>query len=351
MRNYLFSLGIATAFLVSSCQEKAETKEFIRPVKLVEAVSLDIIEKSFPAVVSADQFSNLAFKMSGPLIAMNVNEGQRVKKGTVVAEIDETDYRLDMEAKKASYQNALSQMNRAEILLTKNAVSIQEYESSKTAYTNAKSAYECAKITLEDTKLRAPFDGFIQKKYVENYQRVQPGQEIVCLINPSKIQVQFTIPETNIMYFNNPNTIYVEFDTYKGKYFKAHVKEYVEASPDGSGVPVFLYIDDPDFNPEKYKISVGFSCRVIVKIENHSDVTGVGVPLSAIIFDNKANSKAVFIYDAQEKVVKQCNVEDKGLIVGRDEVIVEGNLKAGDRVVSAGANKLVDGQQVKVLTD
>ena len=351
MKNYLFTLGIATTFLMSACQEKAEKQEFIRPVKLAEAASLDVIEKSFPAVVSADQFSNLAFKMSGPLVAMNVQEGQRVKKGSVVAEIDETDYRLDLDAKKASFENALSQKNRAEILLTKNAVSIQEYESSKTAYTNAKSAFEVAKKTLEDTKLRAPFDGFIQKKYVENYQRVQPGQQIVCLINPEKIQVQFNIPETNIMYFNQPNTIFVEFDTFKGKIFKARVKEYVEASPDGSGVPVFLYIDDPTFDIDKYKISVGFSCRVILKIENTTDVTGVGVPLSAIFYDNKTNSKIVYIYDENERKVHRCAVEDKGLILGRDEVIVEGELKAGDRVVSAGANKLVDGQQVKVLTD
>lgn len=351
MKNYLFSLGIATAFLVSACHEKTETKEFIRPVKLVEATSLKYIEKSFPAVVSSDQFSNLAFKMSGPLIAMNIQEGQRVKKGTVVAEIDNTDYRLDLEAKKASYQNALSQLRRAETLLTKNAISIQEYETSKTTYTNAKSVYECAESTLYDTKLRAPFDGFIQKKYVENYQRVQPGQEIVCLINPKKIQVQFNIPETNIKYFSSPNTTYVEFDTCKGKYFKARVKEYVEASPDGSGVPVFLYIDDPEFDLNKYNISVGFSCRVIVKIENHSEVKGVGVPLSAIVFNNKANSKAVFVYNEKEQTVRQCNVEDKGVIVGRDEVIVEGDLKVGDRVVCAGGSKLVDGQQVKVLTD
>ena len=351
MKNYLFTLGIATTFLMSACQEKAEKQEFIRPVKLAEATSVNVIEKSFPAVVSADQFSNLAFKMSGPLVAMNIQEGQRVKKGTVVAQIDETDYRLDLDAKKASFENALSQKNRAEILLTKNAVSIQEYESSKTAYTNAKSAYEVAKKTLEDTKLRAPFDGFIQKKYVENYQRVQSGQQVVCLINPEKIQIQFNIPETNIMYFSQPNTIYVEFDNYKGKFFKARVKEYVEASPEGSGVPVFLKIDDPEFDINKYKTSVGFSCRVIIKIENPTDVTGVGVPLSAIVFDNKTNSKVVYIYDANEQKVRKCAVTDKGLILGRDEVIVEGNLQVGQSIVSAGANKLVDGQQVKVLTD
>ena len=351
MKKQIVVAGIFLAFLGTSCQKKAEKKEFIRPVKLVEASSLKVIEKSFPAVVAADEFSNLAFKMSGPLVSMPVDEGQQVKQGMVVAELDETDYRLDLEAKRASYQNALSQLDRAKILLTKNAVSIQEYETAQTNYTNAKSAYELAQSTLDDTKLRAPFDGFIQKRFVENYQRVQPGQQVVRLINPNRIQIQFNIPETNIVYFNSPNSLYVEFDTYKGKLFKARVKEYVEASPDGSGVPVYLYMDDPTFNLDTYKISVGFSCKVIVRIENHSEVTGVGVPLSAIIFNNKLNSKVVFVYNEEEGNVSQCEVTDKGVIVGRDEVIVEGALKPGDRVVFAGASKLVDGQQVNVLTD
>ena len=351
MKKQIVVAGILMAFLASSCQDKVEKKEFIRPVKLVEARSLKMIEKSYPAVVAADEFSNLAFKMSGPLVSMPVDEGQQVKEGMVVAELDESDYRLDMEAKRASYQNALSQLDRAKILLTKNAVSIQEYESAQTNYTNAKSAYELAQSTLEDTKLRAPFDGFIQKRFVENYQRVQPGQEVVRLINPKRIQIEFNIPETNIMYFNSPNSLYVEFDTYKGKQFKARVKEYVEASPDGSGVPVYLYIDDPEFNLDTYKISVGFSCKVIVRIENHTDVSGVGVPLSAIVFNNKLNSKVVFVYNKDEENVRQCEVTDKGVIVGRDEVIVEGDLKPNDRVVFAGANKLIDGQKVKVLTE
>ena len=56
------------------------------------------------------------------------------------------------------------------------------------------------------------------------------------------------MPETNVIYFSYPYQIYIEFDTYKGKIFKAKVKEYVEASPDGSGVPVFLQIEDPEFD-------------------------------------------------------------------------------------------------------
>ncbi len=342
-------LALATAALCA-CTEQPAKEKGPRPVKLAEVASLELVEKSYSGIVSPDQFSDLAFKMSGPLISMNVLEGQRVKKGQIVAEIDPTDYKLDLDAKRASYLNNKSQMERAEKLLSKNAISVQEYETTKTNYTNAKSAFEYAENTLNDTKLKAPFDGFIQKKYVENYQKVQAGQGIVCLINPMKLMVEFTIPETNIVYFTEPFNIYIEFDTYKGKFFKAKVKEYIEASPDGAGVPVFLTIDDPDFDLDKYKVSVGFSCRVIVNVESQKYGSGMTIPLSSVIYDNKTNKKTVFIYNSSTGKVEQRNIIDQGSILGRDNLIVTGDIKPGEKIVVAGASYLVDGQQVKVLS-
>ena len=76
--------------------------------------------------------------------------------------------------------------------------------------------------------------------------RYKAGQGIVCLINPNKLQVVFTMPESKYQFFSSPYSVYVEFDNYKGRSLQAKVKEYVEASPDGSGVPVYLYIDDPE---------------------------------------------------------------------------------------------------------
>lgn len=75
------------AAVFCSCGQQPAQERGPRPVKLVEVTSLSRIEKSYSGVVSPDQFSDLAFKMSGPLVAMNVLEGQRVKKGQVVAEI------------------------------------------------------------------------------------------------------------------------------------------------------------------------------------------------------------------------------------------------------------------------
>ena len=333
-----------------SCSQPPVKEQGPRPVKLAEVTSLNLVEKSFSGVVSPDQFSDLAFKMSGPLISLKVDEGQKVRTGQVVAEIDPQDFKWEYEAKKASFQTAEAQLQRAKKLLSKQAISKQEYETTEASYSNAKAAFEYAQNQLEQTKLRAPFDGFIQKKYVENYQKVQAGQGIVCLINPNKLQIQYTMPETNITYFSTPYQIYVEFDNYKGIRFKAKVKEYVEASPDGSGVPVFLYIDDPEFNLNKYKVAV-FSCRVVLHIESASFNEGaVLVPLSAIVASEENNDKFVFVYNAQSQKVERRQIEESGL-VGKDNVIITKGLKAGDQVVSAGATRLVEGQQVKVLTD
>ncbi|MFQ9022075.1 MAG: biotin/lipoyl-binding protein [Parabacteroides merdae] len=70
--------------------------------------SLNLVEKSFGGVVSPDQFSDLAFKMSGPLISLKVDEGQKVRTGQVVAEIDPQDFKWEYEAKKASFSNCRS---------------------------------------------------------------------------------------------------------------------------------------------------------------------------------------------------------------------------------------------------
>lgn len=350
MKHLLILIPAALA-LLSGCKQPAPEETGPRPVKLTEAVALGEVEKSFSGVVSPDQFSDLAFKMSGPLISLNVVEGQKVRTGQVVAEIDPQDFKWEFEAKKASFQTAQAQLQRAEKLLAKQAISQQEYETTQASFSNAKSAFEYAQSTLSQTQLRAPFDGFIQKKYVENYQKVQPGQAVVCLINPSKLQVQYTMPETNLEYFSQPHSLFVEFDNYRGRLFKARVKEYVEASPDGSGVPVFLYIEDADFKPETYKVAVGFSCRIVLHIETNSFNQGaVRIPLSSIVASESSTDKYVFVYNAGKQQVERRTITEASL-VGRDGAIIIEGLKAGEQIVTAGATRLTDGQTVKVLTD
>lgn len=342
--------GLMCAACIVSCKQPEVKESGPRPVKVTKVLPLNVVEKSFSGVVSPDQFSDLAFKMSGPLIALNVEEGQRVKKGQVVAEIDPLDYRLQYEAKKSSYMTAKSQMERSEKLIKKQAISYQDYESTQANYANAKAAYENASNILEETKLLAPFDGFIQKKYVENYQKVQAGQGIVCLINPNKLLVKFTLPENNMQYLLSSPQIAIEFENYRGKFFQAKVKEYIEASPDGSGIPVSLYVEDADFNLTDYKVATGFSCRVVLKIFQEGFDNYVQIPLTSVFMDPQTKEKRVFVFNDASGKVEQRVVEEGGLI-DKDKIIITKGLSPDEKVVIAGTTRLVDGQQVNVLTE
>ena len=115
MKGKLIPVFVLAALV--SCSQPPVKEQGPRPVKLADVTSLNMVEKSFSGVVSPDQFSDLAFKMSGPLISLNVDEGQKVRTGQIVAEIDPLDFKWEYEAKKASFQTAEAQLQRAKKLL------------------------------------------------------------------------------------------------------------------------------------------------------------------------------------------------------------------------------------------
>lgn len=350
MKLRLFVISGYCACIVFSCgQKKGNYQNIVRPVRVVKVETLGAMQKMYTGVVGAEEYSKLAFKVSGPLVEMNVDAGQKVKKGMIIAAVDPLDYNLQFEANKAAYITAKSQMDRNKKLLSMQAISKQDYEIAEANYVKAKSAYETSENTLSDTKLRAPFDGFVEQKYVENYQKVQPGEPIIKLVNPDKLEVNFILPETNVRLTREKMQVAVEFDTYKGKWFRAKVKEFVDASPDGSGIPVRLAIVDSAFKRDIYNIYPGFSCKVKLSIDNASG-DGYSVPLSAIFKDLKTDETSVWLYNDTDKTVRRQKVTTEQLF-GADEVQIISGLHADDVIVVAGVNYITEGQEVVVVNN
>lgn len=338
---------MSAALLLASCSKDEQAKsDYVRPVRLFEVTSLVSYNKDYSGIVSAEEFSELAFRVSGTITSVNVQAGQKVGQGTLIATIDPRDYDLQLETNKAAYLTAKSQLERNERLIQQQAISQQELEIARANYIKTKSAYENAQNVLADTRLKAPFTGFIETKYVENYQKVQPGQPIVKLVNPNKLEVKFTIPDTQIPTLRATDKITVEFETLKGIYFQAAIKEYVEASPDGSGIPVTLRITDPKFDSYKSKVIPGFACRVNMDIDLTKKGQHMYVPLTAVFKDDKSGQTCVWVY--QNGKVKRQPITT-GALVGTDMIVVQQGLQAGQEVVQAGATYLSEGQAVKVL--
>jgi multidrug efflux system membrane fusion protein len=345
---YLFAISVM--LLATSCGHKKEGDvTLIRPVKTATASSQSVIRKDFSGIVEAVEYVKLAFRVSGQVINLPVVEGQRVKKGQLIAAIDPRDISLQYAADKAAYETAAAQVERNKRLLGRQAISVQEYEISVANYQKAKSAYELSSNNMRDTKLTAPFDGSIEKRLVENYQRVNSGEGIVQLVNTQKLRIKFTVPDDYLYLLRAKDvTFKVVFDTYPDTVFNAKLEEYLDISTAGTGIPVTITIEDPAFNRSLYDVKPGFTC----KIKLASDVAPfleeklVNIPLSAI-FGESENQKT-YVW-----VVKDNKVSKREVTVysptGEANALISTDVQPGETIVIAGVHQLVDGQTVKVI--
>lgn len=341
-------LLFASLSLLSSCGAKQETKNaVVKPVKVAVAQSLSSVSKTYAAEVLSDEVSNLAFKVQGQIVTMNVDEGQSVKKGDLIAKIDNRDYLLQYEANKSSYLTAKAQLERFTRLLQKQAVSQQDFEIAQTKYDQAKAQYEKSQNDLQDALLIAPFNGTVEKRFVQNFQRIQAGESIIRLVNTGRPYVMFTVADYNLMSLKDSKpTFFVRINRSQDKLFKTRIKEIYDISIDGSGLPVSLYIDDPEFKPYMNDLKPGFACEVVAFFAFSNRPNGVSVPITAVFDDPATNETCTWVVvdgKLQRRVVKL------GELYGKDMIVVTEGLAAGETVISAGSLTLQAGQAVKIM--
>ncbi|MEG1545931.1 MAG: efflux RND transporter periplasmic adaptor subunit [Bacteroides sp.] len=347
--SHLYFLVIYCALTACGSNEQKSTQT-LQPVKVGTVESRTDIRKDFSGIVEAVDFVKLAFRVSGQIIELPIVEGQRVEKGQLIAAIDTRDIALQYAADKASYLTAAAQVERNKRLLSKQAISVQEFEISEANYQRSKSAYELSVNNLRDARLIAPFAGSIEKKLAENYQRVSSGVSIVQLVDTKKLRIKFTIPD-NYLYLLQANKMSfgVEFDTYRGKIFNARLEEFLDISTDGTGIPVTLLIDDPKFKQEIPEIKPGFTCSVHLEANIGSLLTeGMTIiPLSAL-FQSPGNSQTnVWVVSNNNKVNRrEVTVYSP---TGDSQVFISKGLSPGENIIVAGVYQLTEGEQVKTI--
>ena len=331
---------LAALILLTACgQKKEDSVTTVRPVKTARVESRSEIRKDFSGIVEAVDYVKLAFRVSGQIINLPVVEGQRVKKGQLIAAIDPRDLALQYAADKSAYETAAARQ----------AISVQEYEISVSTFQQKKSAYELSSNNMRDTRLTAPFDGSIEKRLVENYQRVNSGEGIVQLVNTKKLRIKFTIPDAYLYLLRSKDQRFrVEFDTYRGHIFNAKLEEYLDISTDGTGIPVTITIDDPAFDHALYEVKPGFTCsiRFSADVGPFLEESMTVVPLSAIFGESEGNKTYVWVLNGNQVNRREVTVYSP---MGDAQAFISKGLKAGETVVTAGVTQLVEGETVKEL--
>lgn len=336
-------LFISLILFAASClPQRKESKDGARAVKVTRVRAVDYVDRDFAGMATADDAVNLAFKVAGQVASVEVSKGDYVSKGELLAKLDPRDVELQVAADKAQYERAESQYERMKRLLAHDAVSQQEFEAAQTTYVQARSTYENSKDLLSETKLRAPFEGVIERTYVDTYQRVSSGQTILRLVNPVSTTVEFTMPERSISVLSDTLTrFYVVFDNYPDVRFSARLDTYAKTASDASGFPVSLKLSREEIVP--YNISPGMTCQITIRTADSA--SEVGVPLTAIYAPAQGGT---YVWLVEDGVVHQQAVV-LGDIFGHDMVSVRKGLSIGDEVVTAGVYRLQDGQKVRII--
>ena len=346
--NSLFFVFIALLiFLVSGCgkEEVQEKREVIKPVKLMTVKDgTGVLTQGFPGTVRAARRAVLSFKVSGPLVKLPVDEGQKVKKGELIAQIDPRDFQIALQEAQASFREAEQQFRRYKELYAKKQVSKADFDRYRAARDVALARLDDARNALNDTTLRAPFDGVIAKRYVENFQKVRAKDPIVNLQDISEIEILVDVPELIMAELKEKSEgdVVVQFDSIPGKKFPLKVKEYsTEADPATQTYQVVFVMNQP----AEANILPGMTASVTAKSSAAKSRPYILVPAIAVL-DAPGNHPYVFVYDAKAGVVHKREVRI-GRLQGSSSIHILDGLKPGEQIVTAGITKLEDGMKVR----
>ena len=179
-----------------ACSRTPQEQTSFPSVKVVHAEVMETpSSRCYTFISQPYRLSELSFRVGGPVHAFDVQQGQFFRKGQLIAAIDERDFVIQKQRTEALYRQAEVDYARISSLYAKDNISGMNYEQAKANYERTKADYEAAVNAWEDSRLYAPFDGYVQQVHIERYQDVKPSVPVVTFIDLSRIKVEAYVPE------------------------------------------------------------------------------------------------------------------------------------------------------------
>lgn len=318
-----------------------ESKEII--VNVAQAkIQESVTRKEFSFISKPFRTSELSFRVGGPIDRFDVYAGNHYKRGHIIAEIDPRDFNIRKERAEAVYNQAKAEFERIGVLYDKNNISASAYEKVKADYTTAKMAFQTAANELEDTKLIAPFDGYIGDVYIEKYQDVKATQPVVSLVDIDQLKIEVYVTQDIAFNSGEIKNINLSFDANPGEIYTARVVE-ISRSTTKNNLSYLLTALLPN---KDGKLLAGMSGKVFFDITGASVAPVVTVPQTAICH-RPSEGDYVWVVNTTNGQVSQRKITFGGLLQN-GVVAVSGEIKAGETVAVSGLRFLSEGIQVKI---
>lgn len=353
-------MSLLLSFL--SCQKTDQNEEVLEessaatPVKIFVVKRAEISERLFSTgLIQAWKEITITPDIGGKIDKIHVEEGDMVRQGQLLAELDTRAFRLQLEqaeagvvVAEANLEDAKRNMDRMERLNAESAVSEQQYEKIKllnkaagAQLQQAGAVLNLAKHNVEVSRMRAPFSGVVASRNAEVGDVINPmmggffpNEGILTLMDYSRIKLEVEVSQRDATRIEKGQFAQVEVAAFQGRVFSGRVSLVNQtADPQSKKFTVVVVLENRD---------------LLLKPNTFGDVTFiVGVHEDVLVIPPKAVLEKSFVFVVQGETVKKVSVTLG--FQNQDFVEVISGLKEGDRVISEGNFGLEEGTRIDVL--
>jgi len=301
-------------------------------IKCLEYETLNDIFRT-KGILIPDEEVDLSFETSGKITRIYFQEGSFVKKGDLLAKVNDAPLQAELKKLEAQIPLAKDRVFRQKSLLEKDAVSQESYEAVATELEKLQADLEFVKARINQTELRAPFDGTIGLRFVSEGTYASPSLVIARLTKISPLKIEFSVNERQANEVNQgTNLIFsIENDTtrYQAKVYA------VESKLDPQTLALKVRALYPNASR---KLKPGHSATVEINLQEIKNA--LVVPSISVI----AEMGRDFVYVYKNGKAEQVTVK-KGMRTASSVQIIEG-LQAGDTLITSGVMQLRSGMDV-----
>lgn len=340
MKPYIYLLFVG-GLLFSCGSEKEELKETQAEESMT--VSTTLVERisatetiTASGVLSSKSELKLAFKTGGLIKRMYVSEGEYVKSGQLLAEIDTEEIDAQVSQGDVGLEKAKRDLERVKRLVADSAATLQNLQDATSAYEAAKQGLRVGNFNQKLSKIYAPMSGRILRKIAEQGELISPFSPALILgTGGAATQLTVGVTDREIVRLKNDYPATVKLDAYPDEKFPAKITQIAQIVNPATGT----FEVELSVNPQGKQFISGFVARAEISPPGNQQT--LAVPIESLV-EADGNQAFVFVYK-NGKVEKRAVELTK--IIG-NKIGISGGIEIGEEVVVKGANFLKSGQLV-----
>jgi membrane fusion protein, multidrug efflux system len=285
------------------------------------------------------RYMTIASQMSGTIRVLHVEEGDRIGRGDIVATLDVSEQRAELERATALRVRAQAEYERTKELFERDLVSRSEYDNARADLSVAESEEKLWQTRVDFGSIRAPADAVVTRRFVEEGDAVSAHEAIFRITDMSMLVVRVGISELDAVHLDRGDEVGVSIDAYLGREFSGSIRRIFPSVEEESRlVTVEVALDDI---PAGVSVRPGNLARLSFTVDRRENV--IAVPSEALLASTRERS---FVYVIEDERLIQRDVVPG--VQRRNLTEIREGLQPGDIIVATNPTNLAEGTKVRV---